>query len=108
SWQIRGRTALHVAAWGGYKDCISLLLGQGADLNKTDGHNRTPFFFACLGKSEDTAMMILEKLLEKDVPLEEINKPTKRGRTPLRQTASRGHVRVAEKLLSLGMTAEMI
>ena len=53
-------------------------------------------------------MMILEKLLELNVPLEEINKATKRGRTPLRQTASRGHTRVAEKLLSLGMTAEMV
>ncbi|KAI9699589.1 MAG: hypothetical protein M1820_007088 [Bogoriella megaspora] len=96
-----GRTALHEAAWAGYKECVELLLENNADPNKTDLHNRTPLFFACLGESVDTIKLLLETLGHHKVPISEINKATKRDRTPLRQAAAHGFTEVVEDLLHM-------
>ena len=102
-----GRTALHAAAWGGHKETVQILFQHGADVNKKDFHGRTPLFFACLGSvarlaaSEATAELILEKMLNERLPLEDINAVTKRGRTPLRAAAAHGFAKVVQSILEM-------
>ena len=102
-----GRTALHAAAWQGRTETVELLLSHGANPNKTDGHGRTPFFFACLcsmaslASSEVTAQILLERLLKDNYKIEEINKPTKRGRTPLREAAAHGFLKIVQTMLNM-------
>ena len=105
----RGRTALHEAAWPGYKECVQLLVENNADPNGTDFHNRTPLFFACLGSSQhtkDTIKFLLETLRRKGVPISEINKATKRLRTPLRQAAAHGFTETVKELLQMISSAD--
>lgn len=102
-----GRTAMHEAAWQGHTDTVQLLLNHGASPNKTDKHSRTPLFFACLcsmarlTSSEATAELILEKLVLEKCKLDEINMSTKRSRTPLREAAAHGFVKVVQKILNM-------
>ncbi|KAF2966493.1 hypothetical protein GQX73_g7098 [Xylaria multiplex] len=95
-----GRTPVHQAAWSAEKDCVQHLLQHGADLNPADTHNRTPLFYACQASSQETAVLILETLLERKVPISEINKITKGLRTPLRQAASAGFDKVVQILIA--------
>ncbi|KAI0435788.1 ankyrin repeat-containing domain protein [Xylaria telfairii] len=95
-----GRTPIHEAAWAGQKECVEKLLEHGADINPTDEHNRNVLFYACQGDSQETAVCILDKLLEEKVAISEINKVTKGLRTPLRQAASAGYERIIEKLVA--------
>ncbi|KAL9108700.1 MAG: hypothetical protein Q9227_006496 [Pyrenula ochraceoflavens] len=85
-----GRTALHQAAWNGHVKCVRLLIENNADCNVIDKHHRTPLFFACLGTSVETVDLIFESLCKKGISVHDINKPTIRDRTPLRQAAARG------------------
>lgn len=41
-----GKTALHLAAGGGYLDVVTLLVKAGADINATDNYGHTPMFDA--------------------------------------------------------------
>jgi len=95
----RGRTVMHDAAWRGHTDVLRFLLENKASVTRTDHHNRTPLFFACLGKSEDTVQFLLNKMIEQGLSIEDINKKTLRGRTPLRQAASKGFTEVVQTLL---------
>ena len=107
----RGRTALHAAALAGYKECVQLLIENHADPNQTDYHNRTPFFFACLGDSQhtkDTIKFLLETLRQRDVSISEINKVTKRSRTPLRQASAHGFTDIVKELLEMIRSAQNI
>ncbi|KAH8732704.1 ankyrin repeat-containing domain protein [Phaeosphaeriaceae sp. PMI808] len=101
-----GRVALHTSAWKGTKQCVEVLLSHGALPNTQDKHNRTPLFFACLDKStEEKAILLLDMLLEKNVPLAEINAATKHRRTPLREAAGHGFEYVVDKLIkTAGLT----
>jgi ankyrin repeat protein len=84
----------------GNKECVEILLKHGADPNILDKHNRTPLFFACLDAvNEEKAELLLDTLLKENVSLSEINKLTKRGRTPLREAAAHGFEHVVEKLI---------
>ncbi|KAI1367690.1 ankyrin repeat-containing domain protein [Xylaria arbuscula] len=96
-----GRTALHEAAWSGSKECIQKLLEHDADINALDTHGRNPLFYACQSGSEDTALFIIDTLLERNVALSGINKITKGLRTPLRQAASAGYEKVVLKLIDI-------
>ena len=102
-----GRTALHGAAGAGRAETVKLLLKHKADPNKTDKHNRTPLFFACqcsmakLSDSERTANTLLEQLIGDKYPVDEINKVTLNGRTPLREAAAHGFIQVVETILGL-------
>lgn len=101
-----GRTALHGAAWGGQKNTIVELLSHGADIVRTDKHDRTPFFFACLGLNQtgestyETAHHLLNVMIEKNIGIDQINKPTKTKRTPLREAAAHGLDKIVETILS--------
>ena len=100
-----GRTALHAAAWQGHKEIVEVLLSHKASPNRTDRHNRTPLFAACLcstaqsASSEATAQVLMDQLLHDGFEIEEINMPTKRGRTPLREAAAHGFVKIVQTIL---------
>ncbi|KAI9685134.1 MAG: hypothetical protein M1822_004721 [Bathelium mastoideum] len=107
----KGRTALHEAAWAGYKECVQLLIENHANPNGTDKHNRTPLLFACLGTSQhakDTIKFLLDTLRQRKVPITEINMTTKRSRTPLRQAAAHGFTDTVKDLLEMIKSAENI
>ena len=44
-WGIR--TALHLAAAGGFRSCVALLLSRGANVNAKKYDNATPLHCAC-------------------------------------------------------------
>jgi ankyrin repeat protein len=94
-----GQTALHHAAWQGSIECAQILLDHDAKPNMVDKHNRTPLFSACHIGTLETANLLLETLLEKKVPMTEINMLTKRRRSPLREAAGRGFDAFIEKLI---------
>jgi len=108
------QTALHLAASGGYSKSVEVLLDHGKQpdsklkLNETDRHNRTSFFCACQSRDQATAILLLDALLENNVPLSEINKKSTGGRTPLRQAASHGFNDVVSKLIRLAVDQEDI
>ncbi|KAL9084712.1 MAG: hypothetical protein Q9165_007960 [Trypethelium subeluteriae] len=101
-----GRTALHGAAWGTQLSTITELLNHNADIVRSDKHDRTPFFFACLlglrqsrEKAHETAQYLLDKMIEKNVAIDLINKPTKTKRAPLREAAAHGLDKIVEIIL---------
>ena len=99
---IHGRTVMHDAAWQGHTDVLRFLIEKGASPNRTDKHNRTPFFFACLGSSgtsEETARFLLDTMIQQGANIDEINMVTKRGRTPLRQASAKGFTEIVQILL---------
>ncbi len=102
-----GRTALHAAAWEGQTETVKLLLEHNMSPNRIDKHNRTPLFFACLcsfaqlASSEATAQILLKRLQQDGFGLDKINQRTKRGRTPLREAAAHGFIRVVEAILGM-------
>ncbi|KAL6702933.1 hypothetical protein ACN47E_000775 [Coniothyrium glycines] len=103
----RGRTAIHDVAWQGSKEGVEVLLRGGAHSNIMDKHNRNPFFFACLDVSnEEKALLLLRTLLDQKIPLTEINAPTKRHRTPLREAAAHGFDQVVKELIDAARGAD--
>lgn len=79
-----------------------MLLNNGADVSRTDKHNRTPLLFACLTHSDShqaTAELLVEKQIKRGASFCEINACTKRGRTPLREAAGRGFLQVVAAIL---------
>ncbi|KAM7196764.1 ankyrin-3 [Naviculisporaceae sp. PSN 640] len=102
-----GRVALHEAIFASQKETVQVLLDWEKEhpgtvgVNLPANHNRTPFFFACLSKDDETPNVILEFLLENKLPLSEINQLTKRGRTPLRQAADQGRDSIVSRLIEL-------
>ncbi|KAK0616888.1 ankyrin repeat-containing domain protein [Immersiella caudata] len=101
------QTALHFAALGGRCASVKILLDHNTqsdkklDVNAVDRHNRTPFFCACSGRDQATALLLLDALLEQNLSLSEINKKSTGGRTPLRQAAAHGFDAVVAKLTTL-------
>ncbi|KAK7934575.1 hypothetical protein PG985_000070 [Apiospora marii] len=101
----RQSTPLHAAAWAGYTECVRMLLGRGANACCLDLRSRTPLFMACEGKSQEATMLILDSLLEAKRPISEINRSTKRGRSPLRQASSRGFDDVVQRMINIAREA---
>jgi ankyrin repeat protein len=99
-----GRGALHLVAQNGHKHTVETLIDYGANLNDGDGHGRTPFWFACNGSSEETAAAMLAALRLR-FSIVEINKPSRRGRTPLRMAVTRGFLQICEDLINMTAAA---
>ncbi|GAW10788.1 hypothetical protein ANO14919_001230 [Xylariales sp. No.14919] len=96
----RGRTALHLAAAGCFLNCAKFLLDcPGVFINNGDKSKRTPLFLACSGYSPETACLILDKLIELQLPVAEINQPSSRNRTPLGQSCARAFDEVVVRLV---------
>ncbi|KAK5653004.1 hypothetical protein OQA88_9290 [Cercophora sp. LCS_1] len=89
--------------------CTKVFLEYAADpkspfeleINLPDKRDHTPFFCACQGRDQATAILLLDALVAKNIPFKEINRPTKSNRTPLRQAADRGYDDVVSKLIAL-------
>lgn len=99
---------MHNAAFYGHLEVVELLADRGASIQLLDKHNRAPFFFACLGHTEKVAIYLLEQYIEKGLSFEEINRPTRSGRTPLREAAAHGMLTVVEKLLGFPNSQDAI
>lgn len=95
------RTALHTTARKGLTETVRVLLQYTKRPNHLDKEGWTPLFCACLSNDEPTALLILDALIERNIPLAEINKPTRTGRTVLRQAADHGFTQVLTKLIHL-------
>eukprot|EP01018_Ginkgo_biloba_P019913 Gb_34207 [translate_table: standard] len=55
-----GRTALHIAAARGSRQCVLLLLKYGADVNKKDEDGNTPLWKAIIGKHKIISRLLYE------------------------------------------------
>ncbi|KAK4676620.1 hypothetical protein QC764_402040 [Podospora pseudoanserina] len=100
------RTSLHLACRRGATDIAKLLVEHGCDVNIVDVHGWTPFFIALLGKlegSHKTASLILDALVQREIPLADINKAGRSGRTALRQAASRGFDDIVSKMIQVSI-----
>ncbi|KAL2178339.1 ankyrin repeat-containing domain protein [Thermothelomyces heterothallicus CBS 202.75] len=95
------RTALHTAARKGHTETVRVLLRFTKQPSLLDRQSWSPLFCACLSKDEESALLILDALIESEVPLSEINLSTRSGRTVLRQAANHGFIRVVSKLIQL-------
>ncbi|KAL2162477.1 hypothetical protein VTH06DRAFT_7391 [Thermothelomyces fergusii] len=95
------RTALHSAARKGHTETVRVLLRFTRQPNVLDKKGWSPLFCACLSKKEECALLILDALIEREVPLSEINLSTRSGRTVLRQAADHGFTKVVSRLVQL-------
>ena len=109
-----GQTALHAAASAGQDKTVEILLKHGADTSHKDKHNRTPLLFACLTGTYDlqsnhqvTAELLVQEQIKRGTTFAQINTPTKRGRTPLREAAARGFVKVVAAIVEQMRPDEM-
>lgn len=97
------RISLHTAARKGLAEVVRVLLAYTKKANLLDNQGWSPLLCACLGKDEEAASLILDALIERNLPLSEINKPTRSGRTVLRQAADHGFTKVVCKLIQLAI-----
>lgn len=100
------RIALHTAARKGLVEAVRVLLKYSKQVNLLDKHGWSPLFCACLSKDEEAALLILDALIERNLSLAEINKPSRSGRTVLRQAADHGFDKVVSKLISLASPSD--
>ena len=87
-------TPLCMAAKGGHKKVLEILLDKGADCNKTDGDGFTPLHMAARFGHEDIVKMFLDIGADHEIPtLHELH-------TPLHTAAKCGYIDVAKLLLA--------
>lgn len=56
---LHRRTPLHCAAYGGFSECVSVLLGLGADVNLQDNEGISGLHWACSAGHLDTVQLLL-------------------------------------------------
>ena len=96
SADLKGRTALIEAAWGGYTDIVKLLVESGADIDCADSSGFTPLMRAV----EDEHVAVVTCLLQKGANVN--TRGNVRGSTPLMLAAENGSVKLIELLLKHG------
>lgn len=62
--KIHNRSAVHLACWLGYSDCLSILLNYGASVTTVDNNNQTPLHLAIANKKYECAKEILKYMGE--------------------------------------------
>ncbi|XP_032229100.2 ankyrin repeat domain-containing protein 29 [Nematostella vectensis] len=90
-----GMTSLHMAARGGFVDCIQFLLEKGADINKTERRRKCPIHLAAQGGYLEAVQVLIRNKADLDVI-------DKYGRTPLMWAAFYGHKNMVEVFLEAG------
>ena len=56
-----GNTPLHYAAEWKYDECITYLVGKGADINKKNSVGETPLYNAAKGNAVSTIKLLVQK-----------------------------------------------
>ncbi|MBE0712947.1 MAG: ankyrin repeat domain-containing protein [Candidatus Aminicenantes bacterium] len=90
-----GQSPLHLAAAGGHKDVVDLLIAKGADMKAVCRDGRNLLHSAAAGGLVD----LMERLVKAGFP---VDGPDRYGRTPLLKAAEAGSDKAAEFLLSRG------
>ncbi|XP_059489715.1 uncharacterized protein LOC132204878 [Neocloeon triangulifer] len=125
---LNGQTSLHYAAIRGNIAVAEFLLSKGADVNARDNNNDTPLFYAASFSKEMFRLLVdsgadlsaVDRNGDDILHIEcfngqleniqyllcidgvSVGKKGKNGKTALHNAASRGHIAVAEFLLSKG------
>ncbi|XP_048246402.1 ankyrin repeat domain-containing protein 50-like [Haliotis rufescens] len=99
---LRGRTALMIAATYGHKDVFELLVGKDSDISHTDKHGNTILHAACSGGDVE---MVQHVLSQEDIY---INCRGQNGGTPLMFAAFGGHREVFDLLVTKGADATLV
>jgi len=89
---------LHSAAWFGQTEAVKVLLGEGANVNGTDGFGRTAMWYTALGGHSNVTHLLLEKGADPGIS----NKPSSTSTSPLEKAAQEGETEIAEILLAYG------
>ena len=90
-----GFTALHMAAYNGYRDMVQLLLDEGTNANNATDYGGTPLHGAALSGHKDVVLLLLDRGADP-------NKPNVNGFTPVHWAANKGHKDVVQHLLDKG------
>jgi hypothetical protein len=88
-------TPMHVAAWAGHTDILTLLLEHGADLEGRGKHNRTPLILAAINGHVEFVRMLLKRGARTDA--QSIS-----GQTPLHHATYANKIQVLRLLLEHG------
>ena len=90
----QNRTPLHIAAWLGHREIVSLLITKGAIIDARDNDNYTPLHKAAYEHKE-----ILKLLIDNGA---DIKAKSRNGYTPLHNASLRGHNDNVELLIANG------
>ena len=91
----RQETLMHVAAWAGYADILSLLLEHGADVDVCTEYCHTPLIQASIKGKLEAGQYLLDRGAN-------INFQNRYNRTPLFMAVFYGHVEFVQMLLKRG------
>ncbi|MEZ0225665.1 MAG: ankyrin repeat domain-containing protein [Alphaproteobacteria bacterium] len=98
-----GATALERAAMVNATDVVETLVAAGADVNQKDGTSNTPLMTALLCRSEEAAVLLIEKGTEVDGCSTHSNCP---GYSPLKLAVENNLTRAAGMLLDRGASLD--
>ena len=91
------RTALMEATRGKYKQIVSLLLDNGANVNAKDAHGQTALIWASCEGYIDIVSILLDNGAD-------VNTKDNNNQTPLIMASKQGHTKVVEILLKRELT----
>ena len=87
-----GYTAVILAAENGHKECVDLLIGNGADLNLSNKFGKTALVMAAENGHYDIVLSLCES------ESSDLNRTSKRGVSALMLAAVKGHARIVKCL----------
>lgn len=91
------KSSLHLAAWNGHNDIITLLLDAGMDKNIKDDNNYTPLHSAVESGHTETVKLLLNVGVNNDVKSENFD-----SRTPLYIAVRKGYTEIVKLLIYAG------
>lgn len=94
-------SALHFAAEAGYKNIVTVLLWNGANVDALDDYHHTPLSFAVEGGHHATVQLLLEAGAQVNIKTR-MNSPLTRGQTPLYEAVKYRYHLIVAQLLKAG------